>query len=105
MKSIKSIEELREQLAAFEQDITESIGHELTRIGRTVKMDEFDFIPFNADVCDYINAIRLDGSGDIVLDTSFRDLDEKYLSRFISDNEIDHWNMIALLELLKTINA
>ncbi len=102
MKNIKGIEELKGQLAEFEQDITASIQQELMRIDRTVAMDEFAFIPFNEEVRDYIDAIRLEND-EAVLDTSFADLDEKYLSAFISDNEIDHWNMIALLELLKGI--
>jgi hypothetical protein len=103
MKNIKGIEELKGQLAEFEQDITASIQQELMRIDRTVAMDEFEFIPFNAEVCDYIDNIHLDSNSDVVLDTSFSDMDEKYLSAFIADNEIDHWNMIALLELLITI--
>jgi len=103
MGTIKGIEELREQLSEFEQDITESIGLELARIGRPVKMDEFSYVPFNDEVQDYIEAIRLDEDKSPVLDTSFSDVEEKYLSSFISDNEIDHWNMISLLGLLKDI--
>jgi hypothetical protein len=101
MKAIKGIEELKEQLAAFEQDITASIAEELKRVSRTVSMDEFRFVPFNNEVADYIDAIRLDENGEVILDTSFNDVLVKSLSAFISDNEIDHWDMIALLELLK----
>lgn len=103
METLKGIEELKDQLSAFEQDITESISAELERIGRPVKMDEFEYVPFNEDVQDYIDAIRLDEDKSPVLDTTFRDMEEKYLSAFISDSEIDHWNMIALLGLLKDI--
>jgi hypothetical protein len=103
MENIKSIEELTAQLAKFEQDITDGIKAELIRIGRSVAMDEFEFIPFNEEVRDYIDTIHLDSNSDVVLDTSFSDMDEKYLSAFIADNEIDHWNMIGLLELLITI--
>ncbi len=105
MDNIKGIEELKEQLASFEQDITASIQQELKRISRTVTMDEFSFIPFHEDVCDYIHAIRMGDDGAVVLETSFRDINEKQLSGFISDHEISHRNMIALLELLKTIHA
>lgn len=104
MRNIKGIEALKKQLAAFEQDITESIAAELSRIGRTVAMDEFEFIPFTEEVEDYIDTIRLDGST-VMLDTSFADLHEKPLHGFISDTEIDHWNMIALLGLLQDITA
>jgi len=101
MNKIKGIEELREQLSAFEQDISESIQQELTRVNRAVSMEEFSFIPFNEDVSGYMDAIRLDSEGQVVLDTSFHDCSEKHLSACIADNEIDHWNMIGLLELLK----
>ncbi|WP_259071296.1 hypothetical protein HDF24_04475 [Mucilaginibacter sp. X4EP1] len=104
METTKGIEELREQLSEFEQDITESISAELERIGRPVKMDEFNYVPFNDEVQDYIEAIRLDEDKSPVLDTSFSDVEKKYFSSFISDNEIDHWNMIGLLEVLKQIN-
>lgn len=100
MKNIKGIEELKEQLIQFEQDITQSIWKELKRINRTVTMDEFSFIPFNEEVSRYIDAIRLDKDGIVTLDTCFDDMQEKDLPSFISNNEIDHWNMIALLELL-----
>lgn len=103
MKAIKGIEELKEQLTAFEQDITASIAQELKRVNRTVSMDEFRFVPFNNEVSDYIDAIRLDENGQVILDTSFNDISVKYLSSFISDNEIDHWDMIGLLGLLINI--
>jgi hypothetical protein len=103
METTKGIKELREQLSEFEQDITESISAELERIGHPVRMDEFEYVPFNEGVQDYVDAIRLDADKSPVLDTSFSDVEEKYLSSFISDGEIDHWNMIGLLRLLKDI--
>jgi hypothetical protein len=103
METIKGTEELREQLAAFEQDIAVSIASELGRIGRTVQIAELDYIPFNENVRDYVVAIRLDNDNSPVLDTSFNDVKEKYLSSFISDGEIDHWSMIAFLGMLQDI--
>ena len=104
MEKIKGAEELREQLAAFEQDITLSIASELERIGRTVSIAELDYIPFNEDVLDYVVAIRLDKCNSPVLHTSFNnDVKEKYLSGFISDGKIDHWSMIAFLGMLQDI--
>lgn len=105
MKKIKGIEQLREQLSEFEHDITESITIELKRIGRTVKMDEFEYIPFNEDIRDYIETIRLDEEQSPVLDTSFSDITEKYLSSFFSDGEIEHWCMISLLGMLMDIES
>lgn len=104
MKNIKGIEQLRFDLIQFEQDITESISCELQRIGRTVKVDEFNFIPFREDVQGYIEAIRLDTDKSPVLDTRFNIVREKLLSGFISDNEIDHWDMVSLLGLLMDID-
>jgi hypothetical protein len=103
MENIKGIEELTKQLSGFEEDITVSIGAELGRIGRTVNMDELAYIPFNDDVRNYVEAIRLDGDNNPVLDTSFQDVHEKELLSCIADNEIDHWNLVGLLELLKDI--
>lgn len=40
------------------------------------------------------------GAGTIVIETSFEDIEEKDLSSFISDNEITHWQLIKLLEML-----
>jgi len=101
MNNIKSVEELSAQLSAFERDITESIEAELKRIGRKVSREEFYVIDFTEDVSPYIEAINLDENEKAVFKTSFNDIAEKDLSACISDNEIDHWNLIALLGQLK----
>ncbi len=84
-------------------DIAESIASEVERIGRTVHMSELDYVPFNEDVRDYVVAIRLDDDKSPVLDTSFNDVKEKYLTSFFSDGEIAHWSMIAFLGMLQDI--
>ncbi len=103
MKDIKGTEALREQLAVFEQEVQASIAHELTRIGREVKMNEFSFSPFDDEIKYYVDSISLN-NGSIICKTSFEDVSEKSLSSFISDNEIDHWRLIALFEMLKSIS-
>jgi hypothetical protein len=104
MEKVLEITAIKEKLVEFENAVVAAIEAELTRINRPVRTDEWDFIPFNGEVCDYVAAIRLDENGQAVLDTSFRDVSEKSLERFIADNEIDHWNIIALLELLLQTN-
>ncbi|WP_199119911.1 hypothetical protein [Pedobacter sp. ASV28] len=99
----KGLAELEEQLANFENDVTESIAGQLGQVGRTVAMEELNFVSFREDIKDYILAIRLDEEQQPVLDTSFDDLEEKHLSSCISDNEIGHWDLIALLKLLQQV--
>jgi len=105
MTAIKGTGELSDLLTAFETAVTNSITTELRRIGRTVGMDELPHIPFNDEVQPYIEAIRLDRDGEPVLDTSFADTHAKYLSSFISDSEIGHWDLIALLGMLQDIKS
>lgn len=105
MSEIKSAEALWDMLSAYEQEVTESITAELKRINRRVPMSELDFTPFTDDVKDYIEAIRLDEQGLPVLDTSFNNVSEKYLSACIADNEIDHWDMMGLLEQLQEVSG
>ncbi|WP_410220740.1 hypothetical protein [Pedobacter sp.] len=96
----KGINELREQLIGFENDVAEAIAAELKRLGRIVTAEEFTFNPFREDIQPYIDAIRLDNEK-IIVDTSFADTTTKYFCDLMSDNEIDHWGMIALLGLLR----
>lgn len=98
---VKGVEALKEQLAQFERDILESITAELVRIGRTVETSEWRYIPFIESAQPYIDTIRLDENGIPTCDVSFSDIDEKDLSSFFFDGEIDSWNMISLLEFLK----
>ena len=103
MTEIKGTGELSDLLVEFESEAKDSIEAELQRIGRTVSMDELPYIPFNADVLPFVEAIRLDANGEPVLDTSFADTSEKRLSSFMSDGEIGHWDLIALLGMLQDI--
>jgi len=103
MENYKGTGELSDELAVFEQEAADSIAAELRRIGRAVNADELSHIPFLIEVQPYIEAIRLDGAGNPVFDTSFSDVDEKTLSAFISDGEIGAWDLIALLGMLQDI--
>ena len=105
MNEIKSIEALKEMLHEFEKQVTQSIAAELKWINRTVSMSQLDYTPFTEEVKDYMDAIGLDKEGLVILDTLFNDLDEKYLSDCISDNEISSWGLIELLEQLKKITT
>lgn len=96
----KGINELSTQLIGFENDVREAITSELKRLGRIVTVGEFVFIPFREDIQPYIKTIRLDNE-EIIVDTSFADTTTKYFCNMVSDNEIDHWDMIALLGLLQ----
>lgn len=102
---VKGIEALKEQLSQFEHDILESITAELMRIGRTVETSEWEYIPFIESVQPYIDTIRLDDNGVPTCDVSFSDINEKNLSTFFFDGEIDSWNMISLLEFLKVTSC
>ncbi len=97
------LQEFRMMLIGFEMYITKSIAAELERIGRAVEMKELEFIPFIEDVKDYVDTLRLDRHHEPVFDTSFNDVKKKYLSGFMSDEEIGHWQMIQLLRMLKNI--
>lgn len=97
---VKGIEELKEKLSQFEHDILEGISAELMRIGRTVETSEWKYIPFIESVQPYIDTIRLNDNGIPICDVSFSDINEKNLSSFFFDGEIDSWNMISLLEFL-----
>jgi len=101
--AVDALQEFRMMLIGFEVDITKSIASELERIGRAVDMKELEFIPFIEDVRDYVDRLRLDRHHEPVFDTSFNDIKEKYLSGFMSDEEIGHWQMIQLLRMLKKI--
>lgn len=96
----EQLDELRRQLLAFEYAVIDHATFHLKRIGRTIQMDEFGFVPFNENVSPHIHALRLDEEQQPVLEG---DYGNKLLYGFISDNEIDHWDMIALLGLLMDI--
>lgn len=103
MKMIKGSNVLRAELRELEKEIERALVTELLRIGRTVKMEEFPYVPFTDEVDIYILAIRLDDSGAAVFDTSFNDVEEKFLTDFITDREITHHLLIDLLDMLKSI--
>lgn len=103
MKRIKGINVLKAGLLDFAEEIMYSLTCELQRISRKVVMTELKFNPFTDEVSPYIVAIRLDENADIILDTSFADISEKLLRSCISDVEIDFFDMLNLLELLKGV--
>lgn len=103
MKRIKGSNVLRRELRDFTAETKKSISAELLRIGRTVRMEEFEYIPFNGEVDIFIEAIRIDRKKKVIIDTSFDDVKQKPLSDFISDREISHDLLIDLLDMLKGI--
>ncbi|MBS1528405.1 MAG: hypothetical protein JST19_22350 [Bacteroidetes bacterium] len=105
MENIKGIEQLRNDLMELEEAAVAAIRAELIRIGRTVSTEGWPHVPFNNEVSAYVDTIRLDEYGRVVCDTSFADTKEKELEQFISDGEIGHWDLIALLEILKNIDV
>lgn len=94
-----------DHLSKWETAIQRSIQFELLKIDRIVYAHELEYIPFHEEVAPFIEAITLDSGQLPLVLTSFRDSTEKYLSDFISQNEIDHWDLIALLRLLKTVGV
>lgn len=99
----KGSEMLKAILIDFENDIMDAVDYELKRIERKVLFSEFKFIPFIEEIRPYVDAIFLDEEECVTVEVSFDGQTEKDLSGFMSDNEIDHWDMIALVELLKEI--
>lgn len=100
--NVKGLLVLDAVLAEFEQDMLTSIAEELRRIGRKVQLTEFEYKPFYEEVRPYVEAIYLEGSF-VVIETSFHDMDSKYLYHFIEDLEINHRDLISLLHFLKVI--
>jgi len=100
---MKNIEHLKALLADFEQEISENIMAQLTRICKPVPISAFSYNPFREDVACYMDSIGLDGKGEILFQTSFNDVKGKYLHEIISDSEIDHWSLIGLLDMLSEI--
>lgn len=100
--NVKALLVLDAALAEFEQDVLNSVAEELRRIGRKVQLTEFEYKPFYEEVRPYVEAISMEGSF-VVIETSFRDLDSKYLYHFIEDLEINHRDLITLLHFLKVI--
>lgn len=93
----------KERLAALENDLVESIAIELKRINRPVLMEELGNLKSIEGINVFIKAIKLDDDGNVVVDISMADLNEKLLLSFFSDNEFPHWQAIDLLEQLKQI--
>jgi len=100
--NVKGLLVLDAALAEFEQDVLNSIAEELKRIGRKVQLTEFEYKPFYDEVRPYVVAISMEGSF-VVIETSFNDMDSKYLYHFIEDLEINHRDLISLLHFLKII--
>ena len=105
----KDTEQLREMLIGIELEVMEGICVELERIGRTVSLSEIDYSPFVEEVSPYVDSIRI-GETDgrqrkVILDCSFDDITQKDLASFISDGEINFWDLIMLFELLQRIAA
>jgi hypothetical protein len=100
--TVKEINTLRSQLEDWEQEVTEAIAAELSRIGRRVLIEEFTYNPFNSDIARYVNGINLDEEFGTILYTSFANTDCKHLASCMSDSEIDSWGLISLLDGLKS---
>lgn len=100
--NVKGLLVLDAVLAEFEQDILNSVAEELRRIGRKIQLTEFEYKPFYEEVRPYVEAILMEGSF-VVIETSFHDMDSKYLYHFIEDLEINHRDLITLLHFLKVI--
>jgi hypothetical protein len=105
MKRIKGINVLKAGLLDFAEEIIYSLTCELQRISRTVGITELKFNPFTDGVSSYIDAIRMDENAEIILETSFADTSEKLLRSCISDQEIDFFGLLDLLELLKAVTG
>ena len=105
MRRIKGINVLKAALLDLAEDIIYSLSCELQRISRTVVMNELKFNPFTDEVKPYIDAIQLDENEEIILNTSFADVQEKLLRNCIADLEIDFFGLLDLLELLKRVKG
>jgi len=103
MKRIKGINVLKAGLLAFIEEIIYSLNCELQRTGRRVEIKVFKYSPFCNEVSPYIDAIRLNEEDEIILDTSFADIEEKYLRSCISELEIDAFGLLDLLGFLKAV--
>ena len=95
---------LKEKLREIETEIISAIQNELIRIGRRVDSMDLEHVPFDAELEQYIEGLRLDMHGAIWVDTSFRDVTEKRLIDFLSDGEICLEFLLELLSLLEEIS-
>ncbi|MEJ2901631.1 hypothetical protein WAE58_04320 [Pedobacter panaciterrae] len=105
MRRIKGVEVLKAQLRIFLDEVLYSIAEEMNRMERTVKISELAHNPFGSEVSNYVEAIRVLENQNIVIDTSFSDLEEKKLDDFVSDGEIGYDQLIDLLALLKELEG
>ncbi len=103
MERSKKVKALKEKLLVFERETEGLIEIELTRINRTISISELAYVSFGNEVEGYIEAIKLDAIGNVVIETSFEDVEEKGLASFISDKEMTHWDLLELLEMLTAI--
>ncbi|QDW25130.1 hypothetical protein FFJ24_010030 [Pedobacter sp. KBS0701] len=103
MITIKASMLLKEKLRETETEIISAIQKELSRIGRRVDSKELEHVPFDAELEQYIEGLRLDMHGTIWVDTSFEDITEKRLIDFLSDGEVRLEFLLDLLILLEKI--
>lgn len=68
---------LKEKLWKTETETISAIQNALTRIGRRVDIEELEHVPFDAELEQYIEGLRLDRQGQTWIDTSFEDIEEK----------------------------
>lgn len=101
MKTISELHELKQQLAAFQNKITESIVVELRRIGRRVYMRELPFVPFVPSIQKDIDCIYLDDRETPSIEVPFSEYKRKSIHDFIAEKEMDHWDLISLFEMLQ----
>lgn len=104
MITIKASLLLKEKLRETETEIISAIQKELIRIGRRVDSRELEYVPFDAELEQYIEGLRMGGNGQIWVDTSFEDIGEKRLIDFLSDGEICLEFLLELLSLLEEIS-
>jgi hypothetical protein len=100
--NIRGLNQLKNELEDWQQEVLSAIIMELERIARPVTFTEFFDNPFNTEVSDYVEAIYLDKDTTIMLDTSFSDTKRKALESFMNDSEIDSWGLLGLLDGLKS---
>jgi hypothetical protein len=105
MKRIKGVELLKQELLSYQTEVIISIGHELERIGRKVQLAEMAYIPLPADLQLEISAVGLNTNGEPSFETNLDEFIEIEVIDYFSKRQVNHWDLVYLLELLKSVGG
>ena len=104
MENILTAGALGDRLNVLETNLLASITFHLQRLGRTVGRHELQTIPFRESVVEGLTCIKLGKDGETFVETPSDTSGTKSLQDHMWEDGFNHRDLLALLQMLETID-